>query len=70
MYVDETSRHFSTRVRKHLFGDMNSHVYKDFQGSENCKNPVDESSFEIIDSASSDYQLRFKGGQAYRVTKA
>ena len=61
-YTGETSWHFSTRVREHLFGDRNSHVYKHLQSSHNCKNIVDEGAFVIIDSSNNNYQLRLKEG--------
>ena len=37
VYVGETCRHISTRVREHLFTDKNSHVYKHLQSSKTCK---------------------------------
>ena len=36
-YVGETTRHFSTRVREHLFSDRNSHIYKHLKDSATAK---------------------------------
>ena len=36
-YVGETSRHFRTRVREHLFLDRSSHVLRRLQSSESCR---------------------------------
>ena len=37
VYVGETSRHLSTRVREHLFSDKNSHIYKHLKSSSTCR---------------------------------
>ena len=60
VYVDETCRHISTRVREHLFTDENSHVYKHLQSSKTCKDSCDESCFKVIDSAKTFNQLKVK----------
>ena len=36
-YVGETSRHFRTRVREHLFSDRSSHLFRRLQSSESCR---------------------------------
>ena len=60
VYVGETSRHFSTRVREQISRDKNSHIYKHIT-SPNCQNHLcSEDSFTILDSASSSYQLKTK----------
>ena len=60
VYVGETSRHISTRVREHLFSDKNSHIFKHLQSSDACKNACNETCFKVIDSARTHYQLKIK----------
>ena len=59
-YVGETTRHFSTRVRKHLFSVCNSHIYKRLKDSESCRDLCSEAYFSILDSAPSVFQLKIK----------
>ena len=58
IYVGETSRHISTRVRGHLFKDKKSHVFKHLESSDACKSACNESCFKVIDSARTRYQLK------------
>ena len=58
-YVGETVRRF-TRVRKHLFSDRNSHIYKHLKDSESCRNLCSEACFSILDSAPTVFQLKIK----------
>ena len=60
VYVGETCRHISTRVREHLFTDKSSHIYKHLQSSKTCKDSCDESCFKVIDLAKTYNQLKFK----------
>ena len=60
VYVGETCRHISTRVREHLCTDKNSHVYKHLQNYKTCKDSCDESCFKVIDSAKTYHQLKIK----------
>ena len=60
MYVGETSRHLSTRVREHLFSDKNSHIYKDLKSSSASKEVCNENCFAVLDSASTAYKLKIK----------
>ena len=59
-YVGETTRHLATRIKEHLRSDKNSHVYKHIHASENCIDNCNNDCFSIIDSASTQYQLRLK----------
>ena len=59
-YVGETARHFSTRVREHLFSDRNSHIYRHLKDSESCRNLCSEACFSILDSAPTVFQLKIK----------
>ena len=56
-YVGETSRHLSTRVRKHLSTDKNSNIFKHLNSSNKCKKACNDGSFTILDSASTYHQL-------------
>ena len=60
--IGETTRHFSTRITEHLCTDKASHVYKHLQTSQQCKDQCDASCFDIIDCASTKYQLKIKEG--------
>ena len=61
-YIGETTRHFSTRIAEHLRTDKASHVYKHLQTTQQCKDQCDSSCFEILDCASTKYQLKIKEG--------
>ena len=50
-YIGETSRHLSTRVRKHLSRDRNSHVYQHLQQSQACCFLANKNCFSIVDYA-------------------
>ena len=60
MYVGETSRHLSTRVREHLVSDKNSHIYKHLKSSSACREACTENFFAVLDSAGTAYKLRIK----------
>ena len=60
VYIGETSRHVSTRVREHLFTDKNSHIFKHLKSSSTCKDACGEGCFRVLDSASSHHNLRIK----------
>ena len=61
LYVGETCRHFSTRVREHISWDNSLHIYKHLLSSSSCcKELISEDSFTILDTATSSYQLKIK----------
>ena len=60
VYIGETSRHLSTRVREHLFTDKNSHIFKHLASSSSRKDACGEGCFRVLDSASSHHNLRIK----------
>ena len=60
VYVGETCRHFTTRVREHVTRDKNSHIYKYLLSSSLCKQVSNENCFTILDTAKSSYQLKIK----------
>ena len=58
VYIGETSRHLSTRVREYLFKDKNSHIFKHLKSSSTCKDACGEGCFRVLDSASSHHNLK------------
>ena len=61
-YIGETERHLSTRIREHLSTDKKSHIYKHLQSSLRCNELNDFSSFSILDTARTSFQLKIKEG--------
>ena len=59
-YIGETGCHFSTRIREHLSYDKSSHIFKHLQSSERCRQSCSADCFEILDSASTKFQLKLK----------
>ena len=60
-YIDETTRHLSTRVREHLLSDNSSpHVYRHLlsfrAGHDSCATEC----LAILDSAASKFQIKIK----------
>ena len=60
VYVGETSRHLSTRVRKDLLRNKISHVYKHLKSSSACREAWDKKCFAVLDSANTAYKLKIK----------
>ena len=60
VYVDEMCRYISTRIRKHLFTDKNSHISKHLQRSKACKDSCNDICFKVIDSDKTCDQLKIK----------
>ena len=60
VYVGQTCRHISTRIREHLGTDKNSHIFKHLQSSIPCKDAGYDSCFKIIDTAKSYHHLKIK----------
>ena len=44
-YIDETTRHISSRISEHLSHDKNSHIYKHIIASTKCKALANADSF-------------------------
>ena len=61
-YIGQTTRHLSVRMNEHLKADKNSHVYRHINDNENviCQLSNDQTSFQVIDSANSEYRLKIK----------
>ena len=71
MYIGETTVHYSTRIHQHFNkGTGPSAVYKHLgkhTGSpSDCRKACDDSTFRIIDEASTKYALRLKEGMHIR----
>ena len=49
MYVGETTRHFSTCMRKHFVSDRAPHIFKHLQNSEHCRSLCSVDCFHILD---------------------
>ena len=60
VYVDETSRHLSTRVHEHLHSDKNSHIYKHIKSSDKCRMSCGDNCFTVLDTASTYNHLKIK----------
>ena len=61
-YIGETTRHFATRINEHLRKDMSSHIYKHLSENENCFDNSTKDCFSILDTASTQFQLKLKEG--------
>ena len=59
-YIGETMRHLSTRIKEHTSTDKNSHIYKHFLSSPNCKSHYTDSCFTILDTANFSSTLKIK----------
>ena len=60
-YIGETTRHFYKRVEEHL-NDSKSNIFKHINSNTNCKDLCTNDCFNILDSASTEYQLKIKEG--------
>ena len=59
-YVGETTRHLSTRIREHLNRDRPSHIFQHLQQFEACRNSYSAECFEVIDQATTKFQVKIK----------
>ena len=60
VYIGETTRRLTTRVREHLCTDKNSHIFKHSKNSASCKDVCNESCFKVLDTAKTYQNLRIK----------
>ena len=58
--VRETSRQLSTRIREHLNRDRTSHIFQHLQQSKACRNSCSAECFDIIDRATTKFQVKKK----------
>ena len=59
-YIGETIRHFRTRMDEHVKRDNKSNVFKHLNDNNDCLNSYNSDCFKILDSASSNYELKIK----------
>ena len=59
-YIDETCRHFKTRIEEHIKKDIRSHIFKHLHSSETCFDSYNYLCFKIIDKANSKFDLKIK----------
>ena len=59
-YVGETSRYQSKQVHEHLSTDKSSNIFKHLKSSDKCKKACHDSCFSILDSTSTNHQLKIK----------
>ena len=52
--------HICTRVCEHLVSDSASHVYKNLQSSETCRDSYSAESLTILDSVASSFEDKIK----------
>ena len=62
LYVSEITRHFSTYICEHMFGDRTSHTFKHLQNSEHCCTLCSNDCFSIlhVDYISTTFQLKIR----------
>ena len=65
-YVGETSRDLATRIREHLNRDRTSHIFQHIQQSEACRSSCSAECFEVIDHATTKFQVKIK--EALRIS--
>ena len=60
IYVGETVRHFSSRLKEHLTSDRASHIFKHLQNSEHCHASFSADCLRVLDHAYTSFQLTIK----------
>ena len=59
-YIDETCRHFTTRIEGHIKKDNKSHIFKHLHSTATCFYSYNSLSFKITDEANSKFDLKIK----------
>ena len=59
-YIGETCRHFKTRIEDHLKKDYKSHIFKHLHSTATCFDSYNPFCFNMIDKASSKFDLKIK----------
>ena len=57
-YIDETCRHFKTRIEDHIKKDNKSHIFKHLHPIATCFDSYNSHYFKIIDKANSKFDLK------------
>ena len=69
-FVGETSQHFSTRIRKHLFSYRSSNVFRHLQSSGAFRPSCTPDCFVILDSAATEFWVKLKESDQTRPQSA
>ena len=59
-YIEETCRHFKTRIDENIKKDNKFHIFKDLQPTATCFDSYNSLCFKIIDKANSKSDLKIK----------
>ena len=59
-YIGETIRNLMTRIDEHLHDGKGSIIFEHLSENPKCRDLCNASSFKIIDSANSEFQLKIK----------
>ena len=59
-YAAEACHHFKTRIEKHIKKDDKSHIFKHLHSTPTCFDSYNSLCFEVIDKASSKFDLKIK----------
>ena len=59
-YIDETCRHFKTRIAEHIKNDKKSHIFKHLHSTTTCFDSDNSLCFKIVDKANSKADLKIK----------
>ena len=59
-YIDETCRHFKTRIEEHVKRDNKSHIFKHLHSATTCLDSYDSLCFKIIDKSNSKVDLKIR----------
>ena len=59
-YIGETFRHFNSKIEEHTKKNNKSHIFKHLHSSETCFDSYNSLCFNIIDKASSKFDLKIK----------
>ena len=59
-YIDETCRHFKTRIEEHIKKDNKSHIFKHLHSTATCFDSYNSLCFKITDKANSKFDLKIK----------
>ena len=59
-YIGETTRKLVTRIAEHLHEGKGSIIFEHISKNSRCREMCDETSFKIIDTANSEFQLKIK----------
>ena len=59
-FIDETCRHFKTRIEEHIKNNNKSHICKHLHFTATCFDSYNSLCFKIIDKGNSKFDLKIK----------